>query len=181
MRWVLEDSYTEGLERYERVTTEHVVYFRSSDSRVVKCTKPGKFGLGHGPKGFYGRHPDATPLFYLQRISLMNQEFPTDFRLEGVALNQSQIGNRKIFKPYLITSQRYIERTNKDHPHPSEEEVGHLMTTLGFKLIEDSHYNWFRESDGIIVTDARQRNFIISHEGIVPIDLIISAQPHDSG
>jgi len=51
------------------------------------------------------------------------------------------------------------------------------MRKLGFSLLQDSIYNWIRESDGIIVTDAKILNFIVTHEGIVPIDLIIGRKP----
>lgn len=170
----LTDSHTAGLEKNERDTIEHVVYLSPSGGRVIKCTKPGKFGYGHGPRGQYGRHPDATPFFYLQRLELMNQEFPTDLRLEGVALGKPNFGNEGDLRPYIVTSQRFIERIDKNRPHPSEQEIEGFMVALGFRLIENSCYNWFRESDGLVVTDTKQLNFIISHEGIVPIDLIIS-------
>ena len=86
---ILADSFTDGLEKFTTNTQEHVVYLRRSDLRVIKCTKPGKFGRGHGAAGKYGTHPDATPLSYLQRLELLNQEFPTDLRLEGVALGNA--------------------------------------------------------------------------------------------
>jgi len=173
---LLDDSYTEGLEKFEEDTTEHTVYLSpSGDGRVIKCTKPGRFGHGHGPKGNYGRHAPATPWFYLQRLQLANLEFPTDIRLEGIALGKSNLGKDE-GHPYIVTSQLYIERANKQRPHPSEQEIRDLMTELGFRLLTDGAFNWFRESDGIIVTDAKPLNFITSPNGIVPIDLIISRE-----
>jgi hypothetical protein len=171
---LLDGSYTDGLKRFEPDTVEHIVYLRQSDRRVVKCTKPGKFGRGHGPKGRYGIHPDATPLFYLQRLELMNREFPTDLRLEGIALG----GNEGALRPYIITSQRLIEPADKANPNPTEQEIECFMRKLGFKLLPDSVYNWIRESDGvrIIVTDTKQFNFITTNEGIRPIDLVISKE-----
>jgi hypothetical protein len=171
---LLTDSCTDGLEKFTTNTQEHVVYLRRSDLRVIKCTKPGKFGRGHGAEGKYGAHPDATPLSYLQRLELLNQEFPTDLRLEGIGLGKPDFGDKEELRPYIVTSQRYIEPHDKENQNPTEEQIAARMTKLGFKLLPDSVYNWVRESDGIIVTDTRMPNFILSEEGIFPIDLIIS-------
>jgi hypothetical protein len=167
------DSRIAGLEKFDD-TREHVVYLDAPHHRVIKRTKAGRFGLGHGSNGKYGNHAPATPWFYLQRIELMNQLFPTDLRFEGVALGQSEFEAEGVLRPFIVTSQLFIERANDKRAHPSEEEIESLMVGLGFSLIEDSSYNWIRESDGIVVTDTRMLNFIVSHEGIVPIDLIIS-------
>jgi hypothetical protein len=95
----LADSYTAGLERIGIDTVEHAAYLNVSDNRVVKCTKPGKFGRGHEAEGKYATHPDATPLFYLERLEFMNQEFPTDIRLAGVGLGNPDYGNREEVRP----------------------------------------------------------------------------------
>ena len=172
----LTDSYTKGLEKYEIDTTEHVVYFGSIDGRVIKCTKPGRFGYGHGPKGKRATFSNATPLFYLQRIELMNRVFDADLRLEGIALGKSDFGNEGDLIPYIVTSQRFIERADKNRPHPTDLEIEDFMVKLNFRLIPDSCYNWFRENEGVIVLDTKQRNFINSPEGIVPIDLIVGRE-----
>jgi hypothetical protein len=174
---ILTDSFTDGLEKFKSDTLEHVVYLRPSDRRVIKCTKPGRFGLAHGADGCYGRHVPATPLFYLRRIELSNREFPTDLRLEGIALGKPDFGNKEELRPYIVTSQRLIEPIDVNCQNPSEEEIAASMMKLGFKLLPENVYNWVRESDGIVVTDARMLNFILSDEGIIPIDLIIAKYP----
>jgi hypothetical protein len=173
---LLNDSFLAGLEKYDRDTREHNVYFGSPGERVIKCTKPGRFGLAHGSNGKYGNHCAATPLFYLERIKLMNQEFPSNVRLEGMSLGKSEFAAEKDLQPYMVVSQNFIEAADDNHQHPSEREIEHFMLGLGFRLLEDSYYNWIREPDGIVVTDAKMLNFIISHAGIVPIDVIISRQ-----
>jgi hypothetical protein len=170
-------KYLAGLEKFEADSTEHVVFFGGPGRRVIKCTKPGRYGWGHGSNGKYGNHCHATPLFYLQRLELMNQEFPTDLRLEGIALAKSEYGTGDALLPYIVTSQRFIEIVDEKRPHPTEPEIEDFMRKLGFSLLQDSIYNWIRESDGIIVTDAKILNFIVTHEGIVPIDLIIGRKP----
>lgn len=170
----LTGSFTAGLEKYPEPTTEHVVYFGlPPDGRVIKCTYPGKFGYAHGPKEKRGRFSEATPLFYLRRLDLMNQVFDTDLRLEGVALGGPDFGTEGAWSPYIVTSQRFIERADKNRPHPSELEIEEFMRELKFTRIPESIYNWIRESDGVIVFDTKQPNFINSPEGIIPIDLII--------
>jgi hypothetical protein len=170
---LLTDFCTDGLEKWDSETMEHVVYLRHSDRRVVKCTKPGNFGLGHGSEGRYGRHCPATPLFYLERLELMNREFPTDIRVEGIVSGKLEDGTEEDLKPFVVTSQRLIEPADKQCPNPTELEIQGLMLKLGFKLLQDQCYNWVRESDGIVVTDAKMLNFITTDEGIRPIDLIV--------
>jgi hypothetical protein len=170
---LLTEFSTDGFEKLSLETLEHDVYIRPSDRRVVKCTKPGKFGLGHGAGGKYGNHCDATPLFYLDRLVLMEQEFPTDLRLEGVALKSIVLNASEDPIPYIVTSQRLIEPVSVERTHPSEAEIEGCMKKLGFRLVENSCYNWLRDSDGIVVTDTKMLNFIVSSEGIVPIDVII--------
>jgi hypothetical protein len=67
---VLPSTHTDGLEKREASTSEHEVFLRVSDNRVIKCTFPGTFGYAHGPNNKQRR---ATPLYYLRRLELMNR------------------------------------------------------------------------------------------------------------
>lgn len=172
--FLLADFYPSGLEnleKYQGVTGEHAVYFGAPDNRVIKCTKPGKFGWGHGVNA---KHCAATPWFYLQRLDLMNLVFATDFRLQGIALGRPDSEDEGVLRPYIVVSQSFIERIDEKHEHPSEREIADFMVRMKFSLMKDSCTNWHRDADGIIVTDTREVNFIDSPEGIIPIDLIIS-------
>jgi hypothetical protein len=156
-----------GLELYAEPSTEHTVYFQQPrGGRVIKCTKPGKFGYAHGPKGNRPRMCDATPLFHLQRIELMNAVFGSDLCLEGIVLEAD-------LPPYAVVSQGYVEPADKKYPHPTEIEIAAFMEALNFVLFKESCWNWFRQNDGVVVLDTKVGNFIPSPEGIVPIDLII--------
>ncbi len=171
---LLADFFPADLEnpvKYQGVTGEHAVYFGAPDNRVIKCTKPGRFGWGHGVNA---KHCPATPWFYLQRVELMNLVFATDFRLEGIALGRPDSEDGGALRPYIVTSQSFIERIDEKHEHPSEREIEGFMVELKFRLMEYSCTNWHREFDGITVTDTREVNFIVSHAGIVPVDLVIS-------
>ena len=177
----MSEHHWEKLSKLDLTTLEHHVYLDEDRKRVIKCTKPGKFGKGHGSAGRYGNHCDATPYFYFQRIEIFNQLFRTDIRLEGVALGEPEYGADKTHVPYAVTSQRFIEAAENQSPHPSEEEISRFMLRLGFRLLKDSCYNWIRESDGIVLTDTKELNFINSPEGIVPIDLIAGMKNQDLG
>jgi hypothetical protein len=48
------------------------------------------------------------------------------------------------------------------------------MESLGFVQVTRSYYGWHRREDAITILDARPDNFILSPEGVVPIDLVIS-------
>ena len=168
------DHYWDRLDKFDTPTREHKVYLDTIHKRVTKCTKPGKFGEGHGSAGRYGNHCPATPFFYLRRIDLTNQFFRTDLRFEGVALGEPEFGNDKSHLPYTVSSQKFIEASNNQPRHPSEEEIKKYMIRLGFSLLENCETCWIRQSDGIVITDTREDNFINSAEGIVPVDLIIS-------
>ena len=41
-------------------------------------------------------------------------------------------------------------------------------------MVTRSYYGWQRKADAITILDARPDNFILSPEGVVPIDLVIS-------
>jgi hypothetical protein len=153
-------------DKHEEPSREHEVYLNGSgEERVVKCTKPSRFGYALGPKGKRARFSDATPLFYLRRIELMNLVFGVDWKLDGIMLTGDW--------PCIVTSQPFIPRAKKNIPHASESEIDAYMRALGFTLLPDSCYNWIRKADMIVVLDTKIANFIPSPHGVVPIDLII--------
>jgi hypothetical protein len=168
---ILQDDYTAGLERLEYDSSEHVVFYREADNRAVKRTFPGFFGYAHG---LNGKLRPATPLFYLQRWLLMNHEFPTDIRLEGVGIGSPRFTGVREKEPYMVISQHWIEAIDENNPYPSEEQIAERMSFLGFRQSEDSYKRWFRDSDRILISDAKENNFIFSHDGPIPIDLLIS-------
>lgn len=110
---VLSGSYTEGLERQEGATAEHEVFYRSSDNRAVKRTYAGTFGVTNAQKGEQ-RH--ATPLFYLRRLQLMNREFNSDLRLEGITLRKSLILFATGDHPCMVISQPWHRPADKFDP-----------------------------------------------------------------
>jgi hypothetical protein len=168
---VLGNDYTSGLERHNGISAEHEVFYRKSDDRVVKRTYPGTFGIGNGPKG---KQHHATPMFYLRRLELMNQTFDADLRVEGVSFGKSLLIGAKGEQPSLVISQPWIRADNPKQPHPTPAQIREFMEALEFTELAGSYYGWYRRSDNITVLDARPDNFVRSHAGVVPIDLVIS-------
>ena len=162
---LLAEDYFVGLEKYEKETTEHEVFYRRSDERAVKRTRPGRYGLAVGSQG---KHRAATPSLYFERLQLMNQVFSTDVGLEGIYILRDSP------EPSIVTSQNWIQARDEKAPYPSEQEISAFMNSLGFVLLENAITKWRRESDQIIVSDAREHNFINSVHGVFPVDLLIN-------
>jgi hypothetical protein len=77
-------------------------------------------------------------------------------------------------KASIVISQPWAYPADPKNPLPSPREIYEFMTSLGFKHVEETHYEWLKKSEGIRVSDARPDNFIKSKEGVVPIDLVVS-------
>ena len=167
---LLTDAHTAGLKKHGGTTAEHEVFHRTQDNRAVKRTYPGTFGVTPEPKGV---QKAATPAFYLQRLELMNRVFGSDFRLEGIALGRSLLIGMAGDQPCMVISQPWIRAADPKNPHPTKAEIVEFMEAVGFKEDPKSYYGWHRDSDGIVVIDARPDNFIQSAQGVVPIDLVI--------
>jgi hypothetical protein len=168
---VLADDYTAHLFRHNSTTAEHQVFYRQADNRAVKLTHPGTFGATPDPKG---AQRAATPQFYLHRLILMNRVFDAGLRLEGILLGKSLIIGVKGEQPSIATSQPWIRPADPQRPHPTNREIAQFMESLGFVQVSRSYYGWQRKADAITILDARPDNFILSPEGVVPIDLVIS-------
>lgn len=173
---LLPDDHAAGLEKIEVPSTEHDVFNRVSDRRVVKCTHPGSFGYINDQLN--GRARRATPLAYLRRLELMNEVFGDDLIFEGVALGAIKHGCTDGRMPYIVISQSWIDAIDENSPEPPEKEIADFMESLGFNRVKDSCLQWYRKTDGIIVSDAKPLNFIKSHHGVIPIDLQISRIHH---
>jgi hypothetical protein len=132
---------------------EHEIYHAGSGARYWKSTFPGQSGFG--PSGYF------TPAGYLRRLRLSNLIFGDDVEFEGILKRPDGLS--------IVTSQSYIQ------PHPvrfipTEDEIGGLLTRLGFHLDEDTGL-WLRD-DGVELGDTHDRNFIRApDESIVAIDV----------
>lgn len=166
---VLPHDYFDGLVKQTMQSSEHDVFYRETDLRVLKRTHPGSYGFAVASNG---KHRSATPLLYFERISLMNAAFAADMRFEGVFLDGSSSYPDGRPKPSIVISQKWVEAKDELNPHPSEEEIKAFMESLGYSPLPDCLTKWKRGK--VIVSDAREHNFIKSSTGLIPIDLLIN-------
>jgi hypothetical protein len=47
------------------------------------------------------------------------------------------------------------------------------MESLGFTALPNAFFGWLREADGILISDAKPDNFILTPDGILPFDLLM--------
>jgi hypothetical protein len=136
---------------------EHEVWFPSSgepSGLVIKATYGNCFG--HLPDG-----SEASPIGYLERLRLCNEELGDQIRLLGV--EETRPGVIRV-----ITSQPAIEG------HPAEaDEVLQFFTESGFeKRRLGANTVWFRPLDGLVASDTHGGNVLRTASGaLVAIDV----------
>ena len=135
---------------------------------MIKITYPGQFGLrmrftlkpGEMPKRLadaIGLMP-ATPLEYLDRLTLHNELFGDDMSFLGLVRQE---------KGWSLVSSQIFLRGEK----PSIAQIAAFMAENGFrKLCDENAY--FRQSDHLAVFDAHARNFVLVDGIPVPFDVI---------
>ncbi len=166
---------------------EHTVFIPDQSETVVKHTLPG----------FYGRIMDETKLLdartfqnktrlmmraalpseYLRRWAVMTDVFgmPTHYRGKVTGSDRD---------PQMAVEQPFIP---EDESLPASlEDAAAFFTAHGFERVSDEHIinpevhgvTWYRQRDGILVTDAHARNFRRDLDGvIIPVDLVIALAP----
>ncbi len=144
---------------------EHDVYVDPRDtSRVLKVTLPN-FGLRKGV-----RVPAGTVERYLKRWQLSNQVLGDEARLVGV------MDAAKGMK--LVMSQPLVMAADAEALHPEVKEINAWLRAGGFEYQSGA---WFREADGVTITDTHPGNFIKTGEGIRPIDVVVERQSDAQG
>ena len=173
---LIPDSDWQALRTISNTTSEHEVRYRQSDHRAVKRTWPGTFGFV--PRCLNGtwKHSPAKPSEYLNRQALQNAMFDDEISLEGFMLDAGGIAiiGQKQGGLSMVISQPWLDAADERSPHPTEEQVDEMMKTKGFLSISGSFYGWESAEFGIVILDAKPDNFILTSEGILPIDLIIT-------
>lgn len=160
-------------------TSEHKVMMPFVATRVTKSTWPGVFGQIPIYKAGALDRRVAFPSEYLLRQALQVEIFASDIKLEGVAVSskQSMIIGAPKGEPSFVISQGFVSAADTNNPTPSEEQIAEFMKEHGFQYMPHSHFGWLRPQDGVAVVDAKPDNFILSVEGVVPIDLQIAVIP----
>jgi len=119
----------------------------------------------------------ALPSEYLRRWAVMTDIFgmPTEYLGKVVSKDP---------EPQMVVEQPFIP---EDENLPATlEDVSDFFTAHGFALVDDAHIinpevhgvTWYRQRDGVLITDAHARNFRRDLDGvIIPVDLVISLVP----
>jgi hypothetical protein len=166
---------------------EHIIFGSEALGMVVKHTLPG----------FYGRIMDETKLLdprtFLNKPRLMMRAaLPSEY-LRRWAVMTDVFGMRTHYlgkvtgfdrEPQMAVEQPFIP---EDENLPATlEDVAEFFTAHGFERVDDAHIinpevhgvTWYRQRDGILITDAHARNFRRDLDGvIIPVDLVIALVP----
>lgn len=178
---LIPESWFEQFQLVSNDTSEHEVRFDLKNSRAVKRTIAGHFGqVPTVERGVLNRKL-ATPLEYLERLSLQNTVFADDFLVEGVIISDkpSMILFEGPGQPSFVVSQQWVIAAEPSNPTPSAEEIIDYLRSRGFEPAPRSYFGWFRREDGVLIVDAKPDNFMKTSEGVTPIDLQMSRTSPD--
>jgi hypothetical protein len=166
---------------------EHDVFECEEGSAIIKRTLCGFYGRIMDEKNlldsaiFQNRRQlflrSALPSEYLRRWALLSWIFgvPTTY------LGHTQFGDTDL---RILVHQPYIEQEDADPA--TLEDVSDFMLSHQFARVEDrkiavpevKEVTWYRQSDGVLITDAHARNFRKATDGsLVPVDLMVSLVP----
>lgn len=120
----------------------------------------------------------ALPSEYLKRWAITYDIFGLPTAYLGVTHKNSGCPRIAVYQPYI---------DQNDDDQATLEDIREFMTKYGFERVDESKIvegnfaqaTWYRDRDGILVTDAHARNFRKeSRTGtLIPVDLMISAVP----
>jgi hypothetical protein len=162
---------------------EHRVFGSSEDRIIIKHTLPGFYGriLDEksllDPRTFLHRKQlamrGALPSEYLLRWAVMADVFGLATRYLGRTEGKDE--------PCMAVSQPFIVELPEDPA--TLDDVAALMEAHGFSCVDPAiivnpeikDVTWYRQRDGLLITDAHARNFRKDTEGLIfPIDLVIT-------
>lgn len=171
----LTHGWVELAPRIREGGAEHDVYQDAASQRWFKVTKQG--GLTVDEDWVLGKISqrwlavpfvrEATPLEYLERLTLFNETFGDDVRLEAVT--------RKSDGEFaIVTSQPHVRG------RPAENgETQAFMESLGFAFVPDvsagrmDSASFHRAAYGMAVFDTHGENFFVFEGLVFPIDALI--------
>ncbi len=161
-------------------TSEHQVWFDETRIRALKRTWPGVFGqvpVLADVSSALDRENAELPA-YLLRMALHIALFGSDLKFEGVSISTEPglVIGQASGQPSAVISQEWIQAADPSLPLPSLAQIADYMLEKGFHPVAKSFFGW-SHPNGIAVIDAKPDNFILSENGVVPIDLQIAPVP----
>lgn len=112
----------------------------------------------------------TSVLEYLTSWHLANQVFGDGVELLGVLPTTEGM--------CLMIAQPEVEAADPDQPHPTKPQIYGWMRLAGFEYQSGA---WVRQADGILVSDEHEGNFILTAEGLRPIDVQLRVLPGNRG
>jgi hypothetical protein len=115
---------------------------------------------------------EATPFEYLARLQLFNLTFRDDVEIEGVIVEYG--------KEAIVVSQRFIGGSAA-----TAADVAAFMLQRGFVALpgvtvgRGNSASYLHPGEAIAVFDTHGQNFLVSGEGIIPIDALILRASED--
>lgn len=140
--------------------SEHLVLFDEPASEVVKITLPGTYGDYYEIIDGKINQFDSTPTEYLLRMRWWEELFSCAPNPIGM----TQSGQ-------IVSRQRFIQ----GDPNPPQEAVDQFLVDAGAVAVRQHCWLWKKadhESEiEIWIGDARSDNFVLTSDGMVPIDI----------
>lgn len=122
----------------------------------------------------------ALPSEYLRRWAVMDDVFGMTTHYLGKVTGSDR-------EPQMAVEQPFIP---EDENLPATlEDAEAFFAAHGFERVDDAHIinpevhgvTWYRQRDGILITDAHARNFRRDLNGVlIPVDLVIALVPPGS-
>ena len=166
---------------------EHVVYGSAVSGIIVKTALPEIFGYVVDEDKLLDertflqvpklKHRHSLPSEYFVRWAILDHVFGLQTEFCGIVEQDKSC-------PSLVIIQPFIGSTEVDNP--SWEQLEAFFDAHNFVRVDDKHIAdprikgavWYRQRDGLLMSDAFPRNFRIDASGVViPIDLIVNIVP----
>ena len=167
---------------------EHAVHYCTATGRITKVALDGSFGFIVDEKALLDprsfslqrklRHRRALPSEYLWRWAVLAAIFGLPTRFEGVFRDDET-------RAALVISQPFIGYP--EDGFPSWDTVEGYLSMHDFIKVDDRSIGdpvlhgavWYRQRDGLLVSDVFPRNFRLTISGaVVPVDLVVNVVPH---
>lgn len=168
---------------------EHIVHFSSDRSSVLKFAHPDSFGFVIDEESLMDsrtlrmrpmlKHRPSLPSEYLFRWALLGYVF-------GLVTNFEGTRNVQRKEVSIVISQPFIGIEENDDDVPEWDEVVAFLMAFGFQPVDDAHVAykeikgavWYRQMDGVLISDVFPRNFKRDKTGaVIPIDLVVNIVP----
>ncbi len=146
--------------------SEHLVLLDGETTEVVKVTLPGTYGDYYEIIDGKINQFDSTPTEYLLRMRWWEKLFSSAPNPIGM----TESGQ-------IVSRQRFIQ----GDPDPPQEEVDQFLLDAGAVAVRQRCWLWKKADHEpeieIWIGDARSDNFVLTPDGMVPIDIRVWGVP----